>query len=712
MKSYLSVAALVVLLVAMGAGLYLTSRSQEMRRGAFFAGTQVLLQPDVVTKNTNEDLPINLFVNSGLLSGSQYNDYAKVDFIKTELCFPTNIDIAVGTTSGNVVINTDAFDQLMFFDVGTTGVANQKCVILAIKADRDTSLLKSGMIRVALLKFKTLANAGTGSISINKNKTEVSGANPNLGSTDMTLEISDVTGTSYTIAGLTPTPIPTGTSKLTCNCTDGTTVTMCTNIVCSSSTQIDAICGPVCANNGGTRSTACLGGNPSCGGPTPTLAPSITPTASPTPTTVLSGACVLRDSYTNSPVFSAPDLGNGYAKMVKSGVNTITGLQQSCSQANYAALLTSYCSVNKNPAQQQVLTYDSSGNPVSTSCGSGGCAYVSCPVIPTVTPTPVLGCMGVQHCTNGNTTLFEYCGNCTGSGCNPNGFTCASAGFTCKTYADKVFYFDNLYPVDCSLLPTPTPTIVVPTVTPTRTITPTPIATAITSPNGGEVWTRGGTYTVTWTQSASATKTGLYMYTRNSGGTDTYIGAITYDATSNYGQNTYSWTIPPKNGPQTSPPDGNNIIIEVILRDPSGKNMGSDKSDNPFTIVSSTITCKECPSDFQCYTNGSEFKWFVPGYVWQDFKLAADEVNNNCGGVVAPSFRGKAMGDANCDGYTDGYDYSVWRREFKDSSLTLQPQGLWEADFTGSDGKCDGSVDGYDYSLWRREAIDNGGGRN
>ncbi|OGQ93597.1 MAG: hypothetical protein A2284_11635 [Deltaproteobacteria bacterium RIFOXYA12_FULL_61_11] len=67
---------------------------------------------------------------------------------------------------------------------------------------------------------------------------------------------------------------------------------------------------------------------------------------------------------------------------------------------------------------------------------------------------PVLLCQGVQHCTNGNETLFEYCGNCAGAGCR-TGFTCGREGFTCHTYMDKVFFFDNLYPVECTLLPDP-----------------------------------------------------------------------------------------------------------------------------------------------------------------------------------------------------------------------------------------------------------------
>ncbi len=76
---------------------------------------------------------------------------------------------------------------------------------------------------------------------------------------------------------------------------------------------------------------------------------------------------------------------------------------------------------------------------------------------PTLIPTTsTLRCYGTQHCTDGNTTLFEYCGNCQGAGCSGAGFTCQNPNQKCKTYPGKVFFFDNVYPLDCNLL-TPTP---------------------------------------------------------------------------------------------------------------------------------------------------------------------------------------------------------------------------------------------------------------
>lgn len=69
-----------------------------------------------------------------------------------------------------------------------------------------------------------------------------------------------------------------------------------------------------------------------------------------------------------------------------------------------------------------------------------------------------------------------------------------------------------------------------------------------------------------------------------------------------------------------------------------------------------------------------------------------------CGGIAKPSYIGKSGGDANCDGWVGGADYSVWRKEYLDISKT-QPvmRNNWEADFN-----CDSKVDGTDFSLWRR----------
>lgn len=98
-----------------------------------------------------------------------------------------------------------------------------------------------------------------------------------------------------------------------------------------------------------------------------------------TPIAAVSGICQVSNAYTSVVKFSAPDLGTGYAKKAKPGVNTREGLLSACTQADYAELLQSYCTINTSPVQEGVLTYGSDGNWLTSTCGAFGCNYRSCP---------------------------------------------------------------------------------------------------------------------------------------------------------------------------------------------------------------------------------------------------------------------------------------------------------------------------------------------
>ncbi len=99
------------------------------------------------------------------------------------------------------------------------------------------------------------------------------------------------------------------------------------------------------------------------------------------------------------------------------------------------------------------------GKPSQVVCAGELPAPTSAPLdipTPTLLPTTAdLRCYGTQHCTDGNAVEFAYCGSCPGC---KNGFTCSSSNFRCETYPGKKFFFDNSYPIDCTLL-TPTPEI-------------------------------------------------------------------------------------------------------------------------------------------------------------------------------------------------------------------------------------------------------------
>lgn len=143
---------------------------------------------------------------------------------------------------------------------------------------------------------------------------------------------------------------------------------------------------------------------------------------------------------------------------------------------------------------------------------------------------------------------------------------------------------DNYFTVTTTASPTPTPN-------------PSPLALTLTSPNGGEVWTRGNTYNISWNQIQPSISTSLHIYTRNiQNDTDKYIGAIAYNVSHLAGVNNYSWKIPPFDGPSSTPPDGNNIIVSVVTRDAKGSVVTSDKSNNPFTITSFSPSPSASPS--------------------------------------------------------------------------------------------------------------------
>ena len=149
-----------------------------------------------------------------------------------------------------------------------------------------------------------------------------------------------------------------------------------------------------------------------------------------------------------------------------------------------------------------------------------------------------------------------------------------------------------------------------------------------------------------------------------------------------------------------APADG----IYTIYCEATDNSCSGLRSDSSQLNVGGSGSCKECPNNFQCYGNPTYgYKWFVPGYQMSGFDLS---VPAYCAGIPVPTWKGKAKGDANCDGVIDGADYSIWRKEYKDVS-NGQPVSstTWESDFS-----CDRVVDGNDFSIWRRSYIDLGGG--
>jgi len=144
-----------------------------------------------------------------------------------------------------------------------------------------------------------------------------------------------------------------------------------------------------------------------------------------------------------------------------------------------------------------------------------------------------------------------------------------------------------------------------------------------------------------------------------------------------------------------------------------------ESTDSQCTgLVSSTnatlsmgSVCKECPNDFHCYGPADDkvdfgYAWFATGYVMEGYVAQVPDTYCDDSGLVKPTWLGKGMGDANCNGQIDTYDFSLWNRELEESNGEDMIRNNWEADFTGPDGGvCDGVVDTYDFSLWNRSYV-------
>jgi hypothetical protein len=98
---------------------------------------------------------------------------------------------------------------------------------------------------------------------------------------------------------------------------------------------------------------------------------------------------------------------------------------------------------------------------------------------------------------------------------------------------------------------------------------------SITSPNGGETLTSGGSHNITWQTNPSGTTISkvILSYTNNGGAK--WIPLFTYSGTN---PGSHSWTIPMVTVAKTK------CKVKVVLQDSTGKTIDSDTSDFYFTI--------------------------------------------------------------------------------------------------------------------------------
>jgi len=93
----------------------------------------------------------------------------------------------------------------------------------------------------------------------------------------------------------------------------------------------------------------------------------------------------------------------------------------------------------------------------------------------------------------------------------------------------------------------------------------------ITSPNGGEIWDMGSTYSITWSTTGSVTPVELF-YSTDNGTTWNTVDSLMPN------NGSFSWTVP------------NTPSNQCLIRITNSEGLVMDESDSTFTIVAPTIT--------------------------------------------------------------------------------------------------------------------------
>jgi hypothetical protein len=200
-----------ILILALAASVGLVQKSQELRRGAYFAGTKVLFDPKEFAANVGQEFSVPIYVETQPVYGSQ--EPSKVDFVQARVCWGKEVRIDVPSMDEASVKDalvfgagvSPAFTEVMYsrMEQPQSGTNYQGCLEFAVRSDLPKDQLKSGMVRVAMIKFKALS-AGKGSIVFDTSRTLVSGYNsvdPN--NIDQSLKVEEYVNATYTVTGQT-----------------------------------------------------------------------------------------------------------------------------------------------------------------------------------------------------------------------------------------------------------------------------------------------------------------------------------------------------------------------------------------------------------------------------------------------------------------------------------------------------------------------------
>lgn len=181
---------IILLIVALVGALALVNKNQEMRKGATFANTTLSVLPsEKITGNVGDTITAKIWFYTE-------NDGAKVDGVQAQVCYGDELSLG----ESDVAANTSAgFEESPIVSISQSDESTgQNCAIVVATSKKEAGDLLSTAEAVTL-NFSAVKE-GSGTITINKDKSAVTGENT-ASTTDKSLAITNVAGTSYEIGG-------------------------------------------------------------------------------------------------------------------------------------------------------------------------------------------------------------------------------------------------------------------------------------------------------------------------------------------------------------------------------------------------------------------------------------------------------------------------------------------------------------------------------
>ena len=185
----------ILLVVAMVGALALVTQNQETRRGAAFANTTLFLLPnEKIVKKVGDEVRVQTWF--------QTENGAKVDGVQANVCYGNQLSLDPDSGVIPNAANSEGFNGTPVVVIKPNTSIGESCVTVVVTSIKPEFNLPS--TGVAFTLNFTAISAGSGSITINKDKSQVTGDN-SASATDKVITVTSVEGTTYEITGETAT---------------------------------------------------------------------------------------------------------------------------------------------------------------------------------------------------------------------------------------------------------------------------------------------------------------------------------------------------------------------------------------------------------------------------------------------------------------------------------------------------------------------------